>query len=209
MLRGPIAVAALALALLATPAHAQVVALGASNTDGWGVGRAAAFPAQLERRLHDDGYNVTVTNAGVSGDGTGQMLARLELCGSARHPRRAVRSRRRPVQQLAPRRRARRGTAGHRRDQGETRRRTHQSHRRPHQSRHDARPAAGRSPAFDPRGSRPPRRSAGAERRTRARRPLSGRVGARLWRRRLGVGRQQRQSSSDRGFHLENCGRSN
>jgi acyl-CoA thioesterase-1 len=78
MLKGLIAVAALGLALLATSAQAQVVALGASNTDGWGVGRAAAFPAQLERRLHADGYNVTVKNAGVSGDGTGQMLARLD-----------------------------------------------------------------------------------------------------------------------------------
>ena len=68
----------LLFALFVAPAMAQVVALGASNTDGWGVGRAAAFPAQLERMLRADGYAVTVLNAGVSGDGTGQMLARLD-----------------------------------------------------------------------------------------------------------------------------------
>jgi acyl-CoA thioesterase-1 len=68
----------LLFALFVAPAMAQVVALGASNTDGWGVGRAAAFPAQLEQMLRADGYAVTVVNAGVSGDGTGQMLARLD-----------------------------------------------------------------------------------------------------------------------------------
>jgi acyl-CoA thioesterase-1 len=69
---------ALAFAVWAAPAMAQVVAVGASNTDGLGVGRAAAFPAQLERLLRADGYPVSVVNAGVSGDGTGRMLARLD-----------------------------------------------------------------------------------------------------------------------------------
>jgi len=69
----------LLFALFVAPAMAQVVALGASNTDGWGVGRAAAFPAQLERMLRADGYAVRVVNAGVSGDGTGPMLARLDV----------------------------------------------------------------------------------------------------------------------------------
>ena len=67
-----------ALSALAAPAQGQVVAIGASNTDGWGVGRAAAWPAQLETRLHADGYPVTVRNAGISGETTVEMLARLD-----------------------------------------------------------------------------------------------------------------------------------
>ena len=67
-----------ALFALAAPAQGQVVAIGASNTDGWGVGRAAAWPAQLETRLHADGYPVTIRNAGISGETTVEMLARLD-----------------------------------------------------------------------------------------------------------------------------------
>lgn len=59
------------------PANAQVVALGASNTAGKGVGEAAAYPAQLEAILRSRGSPMTVTNAGISGDTTGGMLARL------------------------------------------------------------------------------------------------------------------------------------
>jgi acyl-CoA thioesterase-1 len=58
-------------------ASAQVVALGASNTQGHGVGAAAAFPAQLQGLLKAQGVNVTVANAGVFGDTTAGMLARL------------------------------------------------------------------------------------------------------------------------------------
>ena len=67
------------LAAAAAPlAHAQVVAFGASNVAGRGVSRSEAFPAQLEEMLRAKGYPVTVTNAGVSGDGSEQMLARID-----------------------------------------------------------------------------------------------------------------------------------
>lgn len=69
------AVALLVLAI--APAHAQIVALGASNTAGKGVGAAQAFPAQLEAMLKSRGSGMRVTNAGVSGNTTGDMLGRL------------------------------------------------------------------------------------------------------------------------------------
>jgi acyl-CoA thioesterase-1 len=71
--------------LAAAPAAAQVVAIGASNTAGRGHGHhtggvdtAEAYPAQLERLLHARGVNVTVKNAGVAGDTSAGMLARLD-----------------------------------------------------------------------------------------------------------------------------------
>jgi acyl-CoA thioesterase-1 len=62
----------------APPAEAQVVAFGASNVAGFGVSRSEAFPAQLEEMLRAKGYPVTVTNAGVSGNGSQQMLERID-----------------------------------------------------------------------------------------------------------------------------------
>jgi acyl-CoA thioesterase-1 len=63
----------------------QIVALGASNTAGMGRGRTnmgvpreQAFPAQLERLLRQRGYEARVTNAGIAGDTTAGMLARLD-----------------------------------------------------------------------------------------------------------------------------------
>lgn len=71
-----------ALALTAAPpARADtltVVALGASNTSGWGVGEAAAYPARLEERLRERGLDVRVINAGRAFDTTGGMLGRLD-----------------------------------------------------------------------------------------------------------------------------------
>jgi type 1 fimbria pilin len=57
--------------------NAQIVALGASSTAGYGVGMQAAYPAQLEEILRAKGRPMTVINAGISGDATGGMLARL------------------------------------------------------------------------------------------------------------------------------------
>jgi len=65
------------MTLVAFPAQAQIVALGASNTAGRGVGASEAFPAQLEAMLRAKGSNMQVANAGISGDTTGGMLARL------------------------------------------------------------------------------------------------------------------------------------
>jgi acyl-CoA thioesterase-1 len=59
------------------PASAQVVALGGSNTEGRGVSSSESYPAQLQAMLRARGSNLTVSNAGVSGDTTGGMLARL------------------------------------------------------------------------------------------------------------------------------------
>src|SRR5438045_928678 len=57
--------------------HAQIVALGASSTAGYGVGAAAAFPAQLQEILRAKGRPMSVSAAGISGDTTAGMLARL------------------------------------------------------------------------------------------------------------------------------------
>jgi len=63
---------------LVDTARAQIVALGASNVAGRGVGSSEAFPAQLERMLAAKGYNVHVANAGISGDTNAGILARLD-----------------------------------------------------------------------------------------------------------------------------------
>lgn len=55
----------------------RIIAVGASNTAGKGVGTARAFPAQLEALLKAKGYDVRVVNAGINGDDTRRMLARI------------------------------------------------------------------------------------------------------------------------------------
>jgi acyl-CoA thioesterase I len=73
-------VAALALAASSSTARAEtrIVALGASNTAGYGVSRDQAYPAQLEAMLRARGKDVRVVNAGVSGDTSAGMLGRLD-----------------------------------------------------------------------------------------------------------------------------------
>ncbi len=77
-------VVALALACLAVPANpawartVHVVALGDSNTYGFGTKRQSTYPAQLEGMLQVLGYDVTIANAGVNGDTTRGALARLD-----------------------------------------------------------------------------------------------------------------------------------
>lgn len=73
------------LALLApvTAASAQerairIVAFGDSLTAGYGLPPKNAFPVRLEAALKARGHNVTVVNAGVSGDTTAGGLARLD-----------------------------------------------------------------------------------------------------------------------------------
>lgn len=71
-----------ALMLLAAPAMAAepvtIVALGDSLTHGYGLPPDDAFPHQLERWLRAQGADVTVVNAGVSGDTSAGGLARFE-----------------------------------------------------------------------------------------------------------------------------------
>jgi len=70
--------AAFALLYVSAAQAATVVALGASNTFGKGVSRGQAYPAQLEALLRARGLNARVVNAGINGDTTGGMLARLD-----------------------------------------------------------------------------------------------------------------------------------
>lgn len=70
------AVFALAAPAGAAPLH--IVAIGASNTTGFGVGSDHAYPALLQEMLRKRGLNAVVTNAGVNGDVTSGMLSRLD-----------------------------------------------------------------------------------------------------------------------------------
>lgn len=64
------------------PAPAQgrvaIVALGASNTEGWGLTPSQSYPARLQALLQAKGIAASVSNAGIAGDTTGGMLARLD-----------------------------------------------------------------------------------------------------------------------------------
>ena len=74
--------AALALALPAMGDAAdrpiRIVVLGDSLTAGLGLAVQDALPAKLERALKAKGHNVTIGNAGVSGDTAAGGLARLD-----------------------------------------------------------------------------------------------------------------------------------
>ncbi len=56
----------------------RIVAFGDSLTAGLGLSAGDAFPARLEAALREKGLDVTITNAGVSGDTTTGGLARLD-----------------------------------------------------------------------------------------------------------------------------------
>ncbi|MES2025294.1 MAG: GDSL-type esterase/lipase family protein [Pseudomonadota bacterium] len=56
----------------------QIVAFGASQTAGKIVSLDQAYPAQLERRLKAEGFNVIIVNQGSSGDTTKDERSRLE-----------------------------------------------------------------------------------------------------------------------------------
>ena len=55
-----------------------ILALGDSLTAGFGVDPIGSYPAQLERKLQADGYDVTVTNSGISGETSSAALSRLD-----------------------------------------------------------------------------------------------------------------------------------
>lgn len=71
-----------ALMLCAVPAGAQqpkrLLVLGDSLVAGYGLPKNQAFPARLEAALRAQGMNVTVIDAGVSGDTSAGGLARLD-----------------------------------------------------------------------------------------------------------------------------------
>ena len=62
----------------------KILVLGDSLTAGYGLAEKDAFPAQLEQALLAAGYNVSVINAGVSGDTAAGGLARLDWALSDR-----------------------------------------------------------------------------------------------------------------------------
>jgi len=72
----------LILALLfSSPLEAAVlniVAIGASNTQGWYVGKQGAYPAKLQALLKAKGIDAQVINAGVPFDTTAGMLKRID-----------------------------------------------------------------------------------------------------------------------------------
>ena len=67
--RGMIFAAAVLCAIAAhaqTQARVTIVALGASNTEGWGVSAAEAYPAKLQALLNARGIDAAVINAGIA-----------------------------------------------------------------------------------------------------------------------------------------------
>ena len=56
----------------------RLLVLGDSLSAGYGLKPEDSFPSQLEKAMHDAGYDVRVINAGVSGDTTAGGLSRLE-----------------------------------------------------------------------------------------------------------------------------------
>lgn len=54
-----------------------VVAVGDSLTAGYGVAPSDAYPAQLERKLNQAGYQWQVVNAGISGETSSGTLSRI------------------------------------------------------------------------------------------------------------------------------------
>ena len=54
-----------------------IVAVGDSLTAGYGLPESEAYPAQLEKKLHQAGYRWQVINAGISGETSSGTLSRV------------------------------------------------------------------------------------------------------------------------------------
>ena len=63
-----------------------IVAMGDSLTEGLGVDPNQTYPAQLDRKLRESGYNYTVVNAGVSLETSSGALSRVDWVISSLHP---------------------------------------------------------------------------------------------------------------------------
>jgi acyl-CoA thioesterase-1 len=74
----PLSVALVMFAGIARAEPITILALGDSLTAGLGLDPSASFPARLEAALRNKGHDVTVRNAGVSGDTAAQGAARLD-----------------------------------------------------------------------------------------------------------------------------------
>lgn len=55
-----------------------ILALGDSLTIGYGLPESDSYPSQLEGKLRELGYNYHLQNAGVSGDTSAGLLARMD-----------------------------------------------------------------------------------------------------------------------------------
>ncbi len=55
-----------------------IIAVGDSLTAGYGLAEEEAYPALLEEKLRDDGYNYKVINAGISGETSSGALSRIK-----------------------------------------------------------------------------------------------------------------------------------
>jgi acyl-CoA thioesterase-1 len=63
-----------------------IAAVGDSLTAGYGVDESDAYPALLQRKLAEDGYDISVVNAGVSGETSSGALSRIKWVISALKP---------------------------------------------------------------------------------------------------------------------------
>ncbi|TCQ25000.1 arylesterase [Rhizobium sp. PP-CC-3G-465] len=78
---GALFLAALAGLIAAGPLYAapiELVGFGDSLMAGYQLPPDDAFPARLEKALRDKGHDVSISNAGVSGDTTSGGLARID-----------------------------------------------------------------------------------------------------------------------------------
>jgi acyl-CoA thioesterase I len=71
-------VAGLPLEAAAGDDRPRIVAFGDSLTAGWGVAAEESYPAQLQRRLDDQGFRYRVINGGVSGDTSAGGVRRID-----------------------------------------------------------------------------------------------------------------------------------
>src|SRR5215207_4442671 len=58
--------------------HPQIVVLGDSLSAGYGLLELQAYPAILQEKLKQDGYEWDVVNAGISGDTSAAGLQRID-----------------------------------------------------------------------------------------------------------------------------------
>ncbi|MDH4987240.1 arylesterase [Aminobacter anthyllidis] len=73
--------ASLAFFTTAAPVWAEpfkIVGFGDSLMAGYGLNPGESFPEKLEKALRNNGHDVVITNAGVSGDTTSGGLSRLD-----------------------------------------------------------------------------------------------------------------------------------
>jgi acyl-CoA thioesterase I len=78
MLRHFIALLFTILIVLPVQAGTTILALGDSLTAGYGLEAGHAMPDVLQSALRKDGKDITIVNAGVSGDTAAQAAARLD-----------------------------------------------------------------------------------------------------------------------------------